>query len=215
VMKHFSPPCAPWRAVGATHNAFFVECFIDEVAAALKKDSVALRRELLAHDARALAVIDDCAAAIGWTSAPAAGRARGFAYFESYGSLCAQAVEASLQPDGSPRVHKVVTSLDCGDVISPDGAISQIEGGVIQALSAAMAEGVTVENGRGVQNNFDSYPVLRIGDAPPEIICRFVKSGQKLGGVGEPPVPPLFAALANAVSKLRAAPVRSLPILKA
>jgi isoquinoline 1-oxidoreductase subunit beta len=213
VMKHFSPPCAPWRAVGATHNAFFVECFIDEVAAALNKDPVALRRTLLSHDARALAVIDDCAAAIGWTSAPAAGRARGFAYFESYGSLCAQAVEVSLQQDGRPRVHKVVTSLDCGDVISPDGAISQIEGGVIQALSAAMAEAVTVENGRGVETNFDSYPVLRIGDTPPEIICRFVKSGEKLGGVGEPPVPPLFAALANAVSKLRAAPVRSLPIV--
>lgn len=213
-MRHFSPPCAPWRSVGATHNAFFVECFIDEVAAALKKDAVDLRRELLAHDPRALAVINDCANAIGWSTPVTAGRARGFAYFESYGSLCAQAVDVSLV-EGRPRVHKVVTSLDCGDVISPDGAISQIEGGIIQALSAAMAEGVTVDNGRLVQTNFDTYPILRIGDAPPEIISRFVKSGEKLGGVGEPPVPPLFAALANAVSRLRGTPVRRLPIVSA
>ncbi len=211
-MRHLGPPNAPWRAVGATHNAFFVECFIDEMATFMAKDSVALRRELLAHDPRALAVINDCAAAANWDTPAPQGRARGFAYFESYGSLCAQVVEASM-PEGKLKVHKVITSLDCGDIISPDGARSQIEGGVIQGLSAAIGEALTVAQGRGVQNNFDSYSVLRISDAPPEIISRFVISGAPLGGVGEPPVPPVFAALANAVSKLKGKPVRSLPII--
>jgi isoquinoline 1-oxidoreductase subunit beta len=210
-MRHLGPPTAPWRAVGATHNAFFVECFIDEIAAFMAKDPLELRRSLLAHDPRALAVINDCAAASGWSTAAPQGRARGFSYFESYGSLCAQVVEASIT-DGKLRVHKVITSLDCGDVISPDGARSQIEGGVIQGLSAAIGEALTVEKGRGIQTNFDSYSILRIGDAPTEIISRFVISGAPLGGVGEPPVPPVFAALANAVSKLTGKPVRKLPI---
>lgn len=213
-LRHFAIPVAPWRSVGATHNAFFLECFLDEVAQATSQDPVALRRALLAHDARALRVVDTAAEAAGWTKAPAKGVARGFAYFECYGSLCAQVAEVTLR-DGRPRVLKVVVALDCGDVILPDQARAQVEGGVIQGLSTALHEAVTIANGAAVERNFDRYRLLAIGDAPPEIDVRFVRSGEPLGGVGEPPVPPVIPAVANALSRLTGRRIRELPILKA
>jgi isoquinoline 1-oxidoreductase subunit beta len=213
-MRHFAVPVAPWRAVGATHNAFFLECFLDEVALATKQDPVALRRALLAHDARALRVVDTAADAAGWSKPPAKGVSRGFAYFECYGSLCAQVAEVTLR-DGRPRVARVVVALDCGDVILPDQARAQVEGGVIQGLSTAMHEAVTIANGAAVERNFDRYRLLSIADAPPVIDVHFVRSGEALGGVGEPPVPPVIPAVANALSRLTGRRIRELPILRA
>jgi isoquinoline 1-oxidoreductase beta subunit len=212
--RHFPIPVAPWRSVGATHNAFFLECFLDEVAAATSQDPVALRRALLAHDARALRVIDAAAELAGWSRPAPKGVARGFAYFESYGSLCAQVADVTMQ-DGRPRVLRVAVALDCGDVILPDQARAQVEGGVIQGLSTTLYEAVTIERGAAVQRNFDAYPLLKIGEAPPTIDVRFVKSGETLGGVGEPPLPPVIPAVANAWSRLTGRRVRELPILKA
>lgn len=207
--NHF--PLAPWRAVGATQNAFFVETFIDEIARAANKDPLALRRELLAHDARALKVLEVVADRAGWGKPLAKGRARGLAYFESYGSLCAQIAEVSLV-DGMPRVHRIVCALDCGDVVTPNAARAQVEGGIMQGLSAALFEAQTLTAGASTQRNFDTYRLLRIGEAP-VIETHFVISREKLGGVGEPPLPPTAPAVANAVAVLRGAPVRRLPLV--
>jgi isoquinoline 1-oxidoreductase beta subunit len=211
VKRQEAVPSMFWRAVGATQNGFFMEAFIDELAAAAGKDSVQLRRELLSHDARALRVIDTAAERARWGSALPPGRARGFAFVESYGSLCAQAIEVSIE-SGRPRVHHVTCVLDCGSVVMPDGVRSQIEGSVIQALSATLAEKITIERGRAQQSNFHDYPVLRIGQARFTIDAYALESGEPIGGVGEPAVPPLAPALVNAVSTLLGRRIRKLPL---
>lgn len=204
-------PTMPWRSVGATQNGFFMECFLDEVAQAAGKDPVELRRELLAHDARALRVVNTAAEKAGWGTPLPAGRARGFAYVESYGSLCAQVAEVSMQ-DGRPVVHRVVVALDCGRQVLPDGVRSQIEGGVIQGLSTALGEKIVIAGGRVQNANFDNYRVLRVDEAPPVIEAHVIESGERMGGVGEPPVPPITPAVANAVSRLVGRRIRRLPI---
>jgi isoquinoline 1-oxidoreductase beta subunit len=204
-------PTMPWRSVGATQNGFFMECFLDEVAEAAGKDPVELRRELLAHDARALRVVNTAAERAGWGTPLPAGRARGFAYVESYGSLCAQVAEVSMQ-DGRPVVHRVVVALDCGKQVLPDGVRSQIEGGVIQGLSTALGEKIVIADGRVQNANFDGYKVLRVDEAPPVIEAHVIESGERMGGVGEPPVPPITPAVANAVSRLVGRRIRRLPI---
>jgi isoquinoline 1-oxidoreductase subunit beta len=212
-MAHNAVTLAPWRAVGASHNAFFLETFIDEVARGLGKDPVALRRDLLAHDQRALRLIDETAKKGDWGKPLPAGRARGFAYFESYGSLCAQVIEASIQ-DGEPRVHRVVCVLDCGEVATPDGARAQIEGQVVMGLSAALYEAATVANGAMVETNFDSYRILRMGECPVIESHFLTDPATPIGGVGEPPLPPTAPALANALAALTGKPVRTLPLAK-
>lgn len=212
-MRHVAVTAAPWRAVGATQNAFFLECFIDELAAAAGKDPVAFRRELLAHDARALKVIDRAAEEGGWGRALPQGHARGFAFFESFNALSAHVVEASLV-NGEPKVHKVTAVLDCGTVVLPDGARSQMEGGVIMGLSTALYEAVTVKDGRAEQRNFDSYRLMRHSEAP-EVAVHFIESGEPIGGVGEPGLPPTTPALVNALSVLAGRRIRSLPVVAA
>lgn len=204
-------PMAPWRAVGATQNGYFMECFLDELAAKLGRDPYQLRRELLAHDSRALGVIDAAARAAGWGEPLPAGRARGMAYVESYGSLCAEVAEVSIR-DGRPFVHRVVCALDCGSVVLPDGVRSQVEGGVIQGLSAALGEQVRIANGGAADTNFDTYPLLRMMDAPERIETLIIESGEAMGGVGEPPLPPIAPAVANALFALTGKPVRRLPL---
>jgi isoquinoline 1-oxidoreductase beta subunit len=166
---------------------------------------------LLAHDARALKVIDELATRSNWGSPLPEGRARGCAYFECYGSLCAQVAEVSLE-GGRPRVHRVVSVLDCGEVITPDGATAQVEGGIVQGLSAALGEAQTLKNGAAVELNFDRYQLLRAPDAPRVIETHFIASGESLGGVGEPPLPPIAPALTNAMRMLTGKPIRRLPL---
>ncbi len=204
-------PMAPWRSVGATQNGYFMECFVDEVARAAGKDPYRLRRELLAHDARALKVIDTVASAAGWDTPLPEGRARGMAYVESFGSLCAQVAEVSLR-EGKPVVHRVVCALDCGSVVLPDGVRAQVEGGVIMGLSTALREQVRIENGRAVNTNFDGYRLARIADAPERIDTVIIESGEPMGGVGEPPLPPIAPAVANALFALTGKPARRLPL---
>lgn len=206
-------PTMPWRAVGASQNGFFLECFLDEVAQAANRDPVELRRELLAHDPRALRVINLAAEKAGWSTPPPPGRARGFAFVFSYGTFCAQVAEVSLGAGGRPRVHRVVCAIDCGTAVLPDGVRSQVEGGIIQGISAAMLEAVRIERGRAVNTNFDSYEILRM-DEHPAVETHIIDSGEPLGGVGEPPLPPAAPAVANAVSRLTGRRVRRLPILE-
>lgn len=211
VMKHYPVPTAPWRAVGATHNAYFVECFLDEVASALGQDPYQLRRSLLAHDPRALKVIDLAADVSGWNLPLAAGHARGMAYFESYGSLCANVVELSVE-NGAPRIHKATCVLDCGTVVSPDGARAQAEGGIIMGVSTALNEAVMIANGQAQTRNYDTYQLLRHTDGAFPTEVRFINSGETIGGVGEPVLPPTAPALVNALFALKKKPMRTLPI---
>ena len=204
-------PMAPWRAVGATQNGYFLECFVDEVARAAGRDPYQLRRDLLAHDPRALNVIDTVAKAAGWGEPLPKGRARGMAFVECYGSLCAEVAEVSLR-DGRPFVHRVVCALDCGSIVLPDGVRSQIEGGIVQGLSAVLGEAVNVVAGAAVERNFDTYSMLRITDAPERIETIIIESGEPMGGVGEPPLPPLAPAVVNALVALTGKPIRELPL---
>lgn len=214
VMRRQPVPTAPWRAVGSTQNGYFLECFLDEIARAAGADPYQFRRTLLADNPRALRVLDMVAERAGWGTALAPGRARGIAFVESYGSLCAEVVEASLQ-DGRPRVHKVTVVLDCGAIVSRDGALSQMEGGVVQGLSAALGEEVRIVRGQAENRNLDTYQLLRMPDAPTVIDCHILESGEAMGGVGEPPLPPAAPALVNALFALTGKPIRRLPILKA
>ena len=204
-------PMAPWRAVGATQNGYFMEAFVDELARELKKDPVALRRELLAQDPRALKVIDEAAKAGDWGKPLPKGHARGFAYVESYGSLCAQVVEASLE-GGEVKIHKVACALDCARVVTPDGARNQVEGGVIQGLSSGLFEGIEIAGGRAMNTNFDGYRIMRMHEAPHAVTTVFIENGETIGGVGEPPLPPATPALVNALYALTGKPIRKLPI---
>lgn len=213
-MARFPVPTAPWRAVGSTQNGYFLECFLDEVAKAAGVDPWQFRRRLLAHDARALRVLDTAAQEAGWGTPLPAGRARGIAYVESYGSLCAEVVEASLE-EGRPKVHRVTVALDCGRVISRDGTLAQVEGGVVQGLSAALGEAVEIAGGAVANRNFDGYRLLRMPDAPARIDVHVIESGEATGGVGEPPLPPAAPALVNALFALTGRPIRRLPILAA
>jgi isoquinoline 1-oxidoreductase beta subunit len=155
-------------------------------------------------------VLDTAAERGGWGTPTPAGRARGIAYMEAYGSLCAQVAEISLER-GRPRVHKVTVAIDCGDVINPDTVAAQMQGSVVWGLSSTLHEAMTLKGGSADQRNFDRYQVARIDEAP-VVETHIIRSGQPLGGVGEPGVPPLAPAVCNAIFALTGVRVRRLPL---
>jgi isoquinoline 1-oxidoreductase beta subunit len=196
-----------WRSVGHSHNAFFKEGFLDEVAHAAGKDGVALRRELLREHPRHLAVLDAALARAG--SAPE-GRAHGVAVHQSFGSIVAQVAEVSVEGK-QIRVHRVVCAVDCGIVVNPNILAQQVEGAVVFGLSAALAGEITLKDGRVQQSNFGDYPVLRMNEAP-LVETVIVPSSEPPEGMGEPATPPVAPAVANAVFKLTGQRLRSLPL---
>ena len=202
-------PVLWWRSVGHSHSAFVMETLIDELAAEAKKDPVAYRRELLAKQPRVLRVLELAAEKAGWGSAPPQGMARGVAVHESFGSVCAQVVEVSL--DGNkPRVHRVVAAFDCGRVVNPMTVEAQVQSAIAFGLSGAMYGRISFKDGRVEQSNFHDYPVLRI-DEMPRIEVHLVPGGDKPTGVGEPGTPPIAPAVANALFALTGKRVRVLP----
>ncbi|GAB3431331.1 molybdopterin-dependent oxidoreductase [Massilia solisilvae] len=200
-------PVGYWRSVGHSHNAFFKESFIDEVAHAAGKDPVALRRALLARHPRHLAVLD---AAVARAGKPAEGRAHGVALHQSFGSIVAQVAEVSVEGKDI-RVHKVVCAVDCGMVVNPNIVAQQMESAVVFGLSAALMGEITVKDGGVAQSNFGDYPVLRIDQAP-EVQTIIMPSAELPQGAGEPGVPPIAPAVAAAVFKLTGQRLRSLPL---
>jgi len=204
-------PVLWWRSVGHSHTAFVVESFVDELAAAAGKDPYAFRRGLLAKHPRHLGVLDLAAERAGWGKPAPAGRHRGIAVHKSFGSYVAQVAEVSLDDRGKIRVHRVVCAIDCGSVVNPDTVAAQMEGGIIFGLSAALYGEITLEKGRVRQANFDDYPMVRLSDSP-EIEVHIVPSGEPPSGVGEPGVPPLAPAVANAVFAATGKRLRRLPL---
>jgi isoquinoline 1-oxidoreductase beta subunit len=210
VATQMGVPVGFWRAVGYSHNAFFSESFIDELAGAAKQDPLAFRRGLLQRAPRHLAVLNLAAEKAGWRIKPPAGRARGIALHESCDTIVAQVAEVSVQ-GGVPRVHRVVCAVDCGTVVSPNIVAQQMEGSVIFALSAALHGRIDIEGGVVQQTNFTTYPLVRLAQAP-MVETWLVSSQRAPGGVGEPGVPPLAPAVANALFALTGTRLRSLPL---
>ena len=204
-------PVQWWRSVGHSHTGFSVEAFFDEVAHAGGKDPYELRRKLLADQPRMRAVLELAAQKANWGSKLPPGVGRGIATHFSFNSYVAQVVEASVDKSGEVRVHRVVCALDCGLVINPDTVRAQMEGGIIFGLTAALKTEITLKDGRVVQGNFDDYPMLRIFESP-KIEVHIVPSGESPTGVGEPGVPPLAPALANALFAATGKRIRRLPI---
>jgi isoquinoline 1-oxidoreductase beta subunit len=203
-------PVLWWRSVGHSHTAFVMETMIDELAAAAKKDPVAYRRELLAKNPKMLGVLELAAAKSGWGSPLAAGRARGIAVHESFGSACAQVAEVSLEGNAI-RVHRVVAAFDCGRVVNPMSVEAQVQGAIAFGLGAALFSEITLKDGRVQQSNFHDYRVLRLPEMP-RVEVYLVPGGDKPTGVGEPATPPIAPAVANALFALNGKRVRKLPL---
>jgi isoquinoline 1-oxidoreductase subunit beta len=203
-------PVLWWRSVGHTHNAFVMESSIDEMAQAAGKDPVEYRRALLKGHSRHLAALNLAAEKATWGRPLPQGRARGVAVHESFGSYVAQVAEVSVER-GAIRVHRVVCAIDCGVAVNPETVRAQMESGIAFGLGAALYSALTFKDGRVEQSNFHDYRVLRL-DEMPVVEVHIVPSTEKMGGVGEPGVPPIAPAVANAVAALTGQRLRELPL---
>jgi len=203
-------PVGYWRSVGHSYNAFFVESFADELAHAAGQDPLAWRRARLGQHPRHLAVLERAAKEAGWGQGLPPGRARGIALQEAFGSICAQVAEVSVQGD-QVRVHRVVCAIDCGHVVNPDTVEAQMQGSIVFGLSAALFGEITLAQGRVVQSSFPDYPMVKLAHMP-RIDVHIMRNAHAPGGVGEPGVPPVAPAVANALFALTGQRLRSLPL---
>jgi isoquinoline 1-oxidoreductase beta subunit len=203
-------PVLWWRSVGHSHTGFVMESLVDELAKAAGQDPVEYRRALLKGHSRHLGVLNLVAEKSQWGTPVPKGRARGVAVHESFGSYVAQVAEVSVQKNAI-RVHRVVCAIDCGVAVNPESVRAQIESGIAFGLGAALYSTLTFKDGRVQQSNFHDYRVLRL-DEMPVVEVHIVPSTEKMGGVGEPGVPPIAGAVANAVAALTGQRLRELPL---
>jgi CO/xanthine dehydrogenase Mo-binding subunit len=207
-------PTAFWRGVGPARSTFAVESFIDELAAAARRDPVQYRLDLLDGAPRARHVLDLAARAAGWPATPmktGQGRGRGVSVMQAFGTFISLVVDVSVDAGGEVRVERVVCAVDCGMVVNPDTVEAQIEGGVIFGITAALYGEITIRDGRVQQSNFHDYRMLRIDQAPP-IRTLIVRSGAAPGGIGEPGTAALAPALTNAIYAATGRRLRKLPV---
>lgn len=209
-------PVLWWRSVGSTHTAFSTEIFIDELAAAAGRDPVEFRMALLGKHPRHAGVLKLAAEKGGWGKPLAPGkpgerRGRGVAVHESFHTFVAEVAEVTVKPDGSLKVDRVVVAVDCGVAVNPDVIKAQVEGSVGYALSAVLYNQITLKDGAVEQTNFHDYPLLRIAEMP-VVEVHIVASAANPSGIGEPAVPPLAPAVANAIAAATGKRLRSLPI---
>ncbi|MDR6874579.1 isoquinoline 1-oxidoreductase beta subunit [Bosea sp. BE125] len=206
-------PTLWWRSVGHTHTAYAVECFVDELLQAAGLDPVAGRLAMMGKEPRAMGVLKAVAELAKWNGPNTVeGRARGVAVVESFGSFVAQIAEVSLGSDGEPKVHKVWCAVDCGVAVNPDVIRAQMEGGIGFGIGHALYGEITLDAGKPVQTNFDSYRSLRIHEMP-AVEVMIIASTEKPTGVGEPSVPPIGPAVANALARLGQVRPRQLPMV--
>lgn len=216
-----------WRAPGHNATCFVDQSFLDELAIAADQDPIDFRLTLMGEEdrempyddhggptystARLKQVIQKVAELSRWKQAPQKGVFRGFAAHFMFGAYVAEVVEVSLGENQRPKVEKVYAAIDCGIVVNRLGALAQIEGGIIDGLSATIYGGITVQNGRTVESNFDTYPMLRLPEAP-EIVVDLIESTEHPEGLGEISLPPVNAALCNALFRATGERVRQLPL---
>jgi isoquinoline 1-oxidoreductase beta subunit len=205
-------PAGFWRSVGNSHNGFVVESFIDELAAAAGVDPVAFRLAHLGGRPAHRAVLERAAAAAGWGTAMPAGRGRGVALIDSHDSIVATVIEVTAGETPAFTVDRVVCVIDPRTVVHPDTVVAQVEGAILDGLSSALHGRVTFRGGGVEQGNFDDYRLLRLAEAPPiEVIL--LPQGGRPGGVGEPGLPGVAPALANALHAATGRRIRRLPLL--
>ncbi len=210
-MRNTHVPPGPWRAVAHTHNPYFRESFIDELAHAAGQEPYQFRRKLLAQAPKDLAILDAVAKAADWEKSLPEGVHRGIAVQDAYGSYTAAVIEASVNAEGVLKVHRVVVGIDCGYVANPDSVRAQVEGSVVFGLTAALYGEITIKDGRVEQSNFHDYKMMRIAEMPKvEVVLK--PSGGFWGGAGEPGVAPLAPALCNAIFAATGKRIRSLPL---
>jgi isoquinoline 1-oxidoreductase beta subunit len=212
---HIKVPVLWWRSVGHTHTGYVAETMIDEAAVAAGQDPYAFRHALLDSHPRHRGALELAAKQAGWDKPLAAGaegekRGRGIAVHESFGSFVAQVAEVTVKADGSYRLDRVVCAVDCGIAINPDVIKAQMEGGIGFALAAARHSAITLKEGRVEQSNFHDFQVLRLNEMP-KVEVHIVPSAANPTGVGEPGVPPLAPALANALFAATGVRLRKLP----
>jgi isoquinoline 1-oxidoreductase beta subunit len=212
-MRNPAVPPGFWRGVNLNQNAVYLECFLDEVAHAAKRDPLELRRELLAQSPKHLAVLNAVAAKAGWGKPRTKGRALGLAQIMGFGSYVAACAEVSVNKKGELKIHRIVAATDPGHAVNPQQIAAQVEGSFVYGLSAALFGEITVKDGRVEQQNFDTYPVMRMEHMPAvETIC--MPSGGFWGGVGEPTIAVAAPAVLNAIFAATGKRVRELPLRK-
>ena len=206
-------PVGFWRSVGDSQNGFFVESFIDEVAAAAKKDPYEFRHSLLTKAPRYRGVLALAAQKAGWGNPLPPGRFRGIAVISPFMSYCSEVVELSVdRKTGTYKVHRVVCALDCGRIVNPDTIVAQMQSGIVYGLTA-LKDQITINRGRVEQTNFDTYPILRMNEMP-LVEVYIVPSEEAPTGVGEPGVPCVAPAVCNAIFAATGKRIRRLPIRK-
>ena len=212
VLTETGVPVGFWRSVGNSHNGYITECFVEELAKASGKDSFEFRRKLLANASRHRGVLELAAQKAGWGTPPPAGRTRGIAMVESFGSFVAEVAEVSVnRKSGEVKVHRVVCAVDCGRHVNPDIIAAQMEGGIVYGLTAALKGQITIDKGRVRQSNFHDYEMVRMNEMP-NVEVHIVPSNEAPGGVGEPGTPPIAPAVCNAIFAATGKPIRRLPI---
>jgi len=205
-------PAGFWRSVGNSSNTFAVESFVDEMAHAAGKDPLEFRLNMLKENPRAAGVLKKVADKGGWGKPGPKGFGRGIAVRFCYGSYVAQLAEVSVDKEnGVIKVHRMVSAIDPGQVVNPDSVVAQIEGATIMAISVALKERISFKNGGVATSSFNDYPMLTMSEIP-RIEGHIITNNDKIGGVGEPCVPPVAPAIANAVFAATGIRVRSLPL---
>lgn len=209
----FPVTCSLWRSVGHSHSALVMEHTIDQLARKAGRDPADYRRTLFeaAGDTRSLTVLDELLRHAEWDRPLERGWARGLAIIEAFGTVVGQIAEVSVQ-EGRPIVRRVVAVVDCGIAVSPDQIAAQMEGGIGFGLSAALYGAVTLRDGLVQETNFDTYPVVCMNEMP-MVETHIIKSGNRPTGMGEPGVPPIAPAVANAILALTGTATTSLPFL--
>ena len=210
-MRNSHVPVGPWRGVNTNQNGIYMECFIEEVARAAGKDSLEFRRALMGKHPKHLAVLNAAAEKGDWGKPLPPGVHRGIAQFMGYGSYSAAVAEVSVSAEGKLKVHRLVLATNCGHAVNPDQIAAQVEGSVAMGLTGALYGEMTIEKGRVVEDNFNTYKMMLLAEMP-KVETVIVPTYDFWGGVGEPTICVVVPSVLNAIHAATGKPVRSLPL---